>query len=191
VFFDPQYRQVLDKQSYGNEGVRQQGRALLSQMTEDVIKEFLVEIERVLTPSGHLMLWVDKYILCSCLNSLINKSTLRIVDMITWNKKRMGMGYRTRRCSEHIVVLQRPPIRAKGIWQLHNIPDVWDEKIGSRTHTHEKPIELQKRLIQATTCVGDLVVDPAAGSYSVLLAALSVDRHFVGCDTAGDNDGVN
>ena len=28
VFFDPQYRGVLDRLAYGNEGARQQGRAL-------------------------------------------------------------------------------------------------------------------------------------------------------------------
>ena len=41
VFFDPQYRQILDRQSYGNEGERQKQRALLPQMDEQTIKTFL------------------------------------------------------------------------------------------------------------------------------------------------------
>src|SRR5258706_7196745 len=66
VFFDPQYRSVLDKQGYGNEGTgRQSCRSKLPQMDGKAIKGFLKEIERVLIPSGHLMLWVDKYIVCS------------------------------------------------------------------------------------------------------------------------------
>lgn len=47
---------------------------------------------------------------------------------------------------------------------------------------HRKPLELQKNLILATTQPGDLVVDPAAGSYAVLAACQAVGRDFVGCD---------
>lgn len=187
VFFDPQYRSILDKQSYGNEGERQKGRGELPQMSNKVIQKFLLEIERILMPSGHLMLWVDKYIVCSGVGSLIEGTGLQLVDMVTWNKKRMGMGYRTRRYGEYLVIFQKPPVRAKGVWRLHDIPDVWDEKIenGNRNHTHAKPVELQKRLIKAVTNTGDIVVDPCAGGYSVLKSAIDTGRHFIGCDILG------
>jgi site-specific DNA-methyltransferase (adenine-specific) len=188
VFFDPQYRAILDKQKYGNEGKnRGKERASLPQMSPGLIVEFIKEIERILIPSGHLMLWVDKFIIGEGVTALLEGSQLQVVDLITWNKQRMGMGYRTRRFGEHLVVLQKKPLRAKGVWRLHDIPDVWSEKIenGDRNHTHAKPIELQKKLIEAVTNVGDIVVDPAAGGYSVLTAALAVDRHFLGCDLIG------
>ncbi|MEX2142974.1 MAG: site-specific DNA-methyltransferase [Anaerolineales bacterium] len=188
VFFDPQYRAILDKQKYGNEGKgRGRKRSELPQMGSDVIADFLTEIERVLIPSGHLMLWVDKFIVGNGINGLLGDIPLKVVDLITWNKQRMGMGYRTRRFSEHLVVLQKPPIRAKGVWRVHNIPDVWSEKIenGDRNHTHAKPVELQKRLIEAVTNEGDIVVDPAAGGYSVLASAIQTGRHFLGCDILG------
>lgn len=188
VFFDPQYRTVLDRQQYGNEGTgRQKARSELSQMSEYIIKEFLTEIERILIPSGHLMLWVDKYIVCSGLNSLMEGRTLALVDMVTWNKGRMGMGYRTRRYSEYLVVFQKPPVRAKGVWQVHNIPDVWMEKIENKdkNHVHAKPIGLQKRLIEAVTNKGDIIVDPSAGGFSVMQSAIAIDRHFLGCDILG------
>ena len=187
VFFDPQYRSVLDKQSYGNEGERHKKRFELPQMSNQLIHKFIAEIERGLMPSGHLMLWVDKYILVSGVDVLLEGSKLQPVDMITWNKERMGMGYRTRRYSEYLVILQKQPIRAKGVWKLHNIPDIWGEKIGSdaKNHAHVKPIELQKTLIECVTNEGDIVVDPAAGGYSVMAAANAVSRHFIGCDILG------
>ena len=43
-FFDPQYRGVLDKLSYGNEGERQKQRFLLKQMDEQTIAKFILEI---------------------------------------------------------------------------------------------------------------------------------------------------
>ena len=62
VFLDPQYRGVLDKMKYGNEGKSRGGsRAALPQMTEETIREFIADIDRVLVPTGHLFLWVDKF----------------------------------------------------------------------------------------------------------------------------------
>lgn len=151
-------------------------------MDETIIIEFLKEIERVLVPSGHLFLWVDKFHLCAGIKEWFVDLDFEIVDMITWNKQRMGMGYRTRRCSEHLVVLQKLPKRAKNIWRDHGIRDVWDEKIDKKNHTHAKPIQLQKQLIKAVTPKNAVVIDPAAGGYSVLRACLDTDRNFIGCD---------
>jgi site-specific DNA-methyltransferase (adenine-specific) len=56
VFFDPQYRGVLDKMNYGNEGERQIERSKLPQMSERKITSFVKEINRVLKSSSHLFL---------------------------------------------------------------------------------------------------------------------------------------
>lgn len=182
TFFDPQYRGILDKLSYGNEGKsRGKDRSDLPQMSEDIIKTFLKEIERVLTPSGYLFLWVDKFHLVEGVNSWISNLNMEIVDLITWNKMKIGMGYRTRRKSEYLLVIQKLPKKAKSTWVLHNIPDVWDEKV-IKTHTHSKPIELQKQLILATTNEGDLVCDPASGGFSVFEACKLTNRNFIGGD---------
>lgn len=182
VFFDPQYRSVLNKQVYGNEGSRQIKRALLQPHTDGDIRAYIHQIEHILLPSGHLMLWVDKYMLCIGVTPLISKTDLHIVDLITWDKTRMGMGYRTRRHCEYLLIIQKPPIRAKGVWCNHSIPDVWTEKIVHKNHPHAKPVELQKRLIEAVTNPGDTVVDPCAGGYSVMQSATETGRNFVGCD---------
>jgi site-specific DNA-methyltransferase (adenine-specific) len=187
-FFDPQYRGILDKQKYGNEGERQKGRAELSQMDDATIVNFIREIDRVLMPSGHLMLWIDKFHLCTGIADWLRETKLEIVDLITWNKLRMGMGYRTRRVSEHLMVLQKQPVRAKGIWSLHDIKDVWDEKAPAGTHA--KPIGLQKRLIECLTREGDFVLDPASGNYTVMAAAHQAGRRFLGGDVSDHGAGL-
>lgn len=172
VFFDPQYRGVLDKLSYDNEGKnRGKMRSALPQMSEDTIRQFISAIERVLLPNGYLFLWVDKFHVVEGVKPWFSLSpTMQIVDMITWDKKRIGMGYRTRRRCEYLVVVQKAPRKAKSTWTIHNIPDVWEEKIEYKRHTHAKPIDLQKQLILATTVEGDIVLDPASGGYSTLEA---------------------
>ena len=183
TFFDPQYRGVLDKLSYGNEGKsRGKDRSALPQMSQEIIFEFLAKIELVLKPNGYLFLWLDKFHLFEVKYRIENYQSLEIVDMIVWNKMKIGMGYRTRRRSEYLVIIQRYPRKAKSTWTLHNIPDVWDEKILDKNHTHAKPIELQKQLILATTNENDLVLDPASGGYSVFRACKETNRNFIGCD---------
>lgn len=184
VFFDPQYRGVLDKMNYGNEGERQIERSKLPQMSERKITSFIKEINRTLQDSSHLFLWVDKFHLCEGITTWLKKTDLAIVDMVVWNKSKIGMGYRTRRSSEYLLILQKTPIKSKGIWLIKNIPDVWTEKIDnkSKKHPHQKPLGLQKILIEAVSSIGDIIVDPAAGSYSVLEACLLSQRTFLGCD---------
>ena len=184
VFFDPQYRGILDKMSYGNEGEKRgRKRTELPQMSEKVIAEFIQEINRILIHSGHLFLWMDKFHLCQGFSAWMDGTTLDIVDLINWNKVKMGMGYRTRRVGEYLVVLQKLPKRAKGVWKIHNIPDVWEEKIvNNGKHAHQKPINLQSKLIAAVSNEGDIIVDPAAGSFSVMTAAINERRNFIGCD---------
>lgn len=182
AFFDPQYRGVLDKLKYGNEGkVRGKARCELPQMDENTIVEFIKEIDRVLKDSGHLFLWVDKFHLCQGVLDWCIDTSLNIVDMITWDKGKIGMGYRTRRKSEYLIVLQKSPVRAKGCWHDHDIPDVWIEKT-PKIHPHSKPVELQQRLIAATTQDGDYVLDPASGGYSVYEACKNLGRDFIGSD---------
>lgn len=181
VFFDPQYRSVLEKQGYGNEGERQKARAMLPQMTDNIINDFIKQIDRVLHPMGHLFLWVDKFIVCNGIHTFLSGTNLEIVDLITWNKLKMGMGYRTRRTCEYLYVIQKAPKRAKGIWGIHNICDVWDEKI-KNTHAHNKPIQLQKILIESVSNEKDIVIDPCAGSFSVFEACKQANRNFLGCD---------
>lgn len=182
AFFDPQYRGVLDKLKYGNEGV-QRGKARhdLPQMSEKIIVEFILELNRVLQPSGHLFLWVDKFHLCQGVLEWFEKTDFNLVDMIVWDKDKIGMGYRSRRKSEYLIVLQKKPVRAKDVWKDHSIPDVWIEKT-VKTHPHSKPVNLQKALIEATTSENDYVLDPASGGYSVYEACKLSNRNFIGGD---------
>ncbi len=186
AFFDPQYRGILDKLAYGNEGQdRGKARCNLSQMDASKIKAFIKAIDHVLIPTGHLFLWIDKFHLCTGFADWFAGTNLDVVDLIIWDKDRMGMGYRSRRQAEFLVVSQKQPRRAKGVWQTHNIRDVWPEKITDRTHVHQKPVKLQGELIAAVSNPGDIVLDPAAGSFSVLEACLNRGRTFLGCDIEG------
>ena len=156
---------------------RQHERLALPQQSDVQIKDFIVEIERVLMSNRYLFLWTDKYSLTS--GDISNKwlstvTTIDVRDLIVWDKEWMGLGYRARRCSEFLTVIQKEPYKAKASWKDGKILDVWREKLDRKPHPHTKPVDLQSRLIAATTEPGDLIVDPCAGSYSVLRACRKV-----------------
>ena len=186
AFFDPQYRDVPDKLNYDSEGKKRGNeRSSIEQMSDEVISKFIKGINKALIPSGHLFLWMDKFQLCTGFHTWLDGTRLDIVDMMTWDKGKNGMGYRTLRRSEHLVILQKQPRRAKGIWKAHNIPDVWLGRVKRIGPTHQKPIDLQGELITAVSNEGDVVIDPAAGSFSVMEACRQKDRNFLGCDIKG------
>lgn len=190
AFFDPQYRGVLDQLAFGNEGERQKERAKLPQMSDDDIAYFIEQIERILKPSGHLMLWLDKFSIGSGhhLRYFHRTARFQIVDLIHWNKLKFGMGRRARCCSEYLLIVQKRPIIAKGAWNDHSIMDTWTEASNPEIHPHAKPFVLTERLIRSTTKRGDLVIDPAAGGYGVLEACRRSGRDFSGCDLSTDGE---
>lgn len=186
VIFDPQYRGVLDQLAFGNEGNRQRERTEQRQQPLGEICSFLEQISMALDPSGYLFMWMDKQHLIHDAYSTFSKAlgpSMKLVDMIVWDKDKIGMGYRSRRQSEFVVAYQKTPILAKKTWVKHDIPDVWREKVvhhTKRSHPHEKPIGLTTALLEATTKPGDLVVDPCAGGYSTLRACEGLELSFLG-----------
>jgi site-specific DNA-methyltransferase (adenine-specific) len=183
VFLDPQYREVMDKLKLGNEGARQKRRFELPQMSTEYIDTCCHKAARVLRPSGYLLQWTDAFRLCMGYHRRV-ADVLECVDLIAWDNQHQGQGHRARRRGSYLLVLQKSPIKAKATWHDHKIPDRWIEKVDRKLHPHVKPIGLIKRLIGAITEPGELVVDPAAGSFVVMHAANELGRDFIGCDLA-------
>src|SRR5262249_41686467 len=151
-------------------------RARLPAMTPEYITAVIVEFARVLKPAAYLMRWTDKYVLCEGRHLGISTDLFKIVDLIATDNERIGMGYRSRYRGDFLLVMQRPPIKARATWSDHGIPDRWVEKVDRSVHPHSKPIGLIQRLIAATTAVGDTVIDPAAGSFNAMTAAHQLGR---------------
>ena len=56
------------------------------------------------------------------------------------------------------------------------------QRLARENTPHQKPRELIRTLITATTNERDLVVDPCAGSFIVLEVCRELNRKFMGCD---------
>ena len=172
TFFDPQHRAVLDKLKFGN--------------------ACCLEIARVLRPSGYLMRFIDTFCLVEAHHLHIPRKVLAPVDLIAWDNLRLGQGKRSRRRGDYLLVLQKPPIKARATWRDRGIPSRWVEKIDLKRYPrelypHTKPIGLITRLIGAVSEPNSLIIDPAAGSFAAMHAAHQLGREFVGVDLAYTN----
>ncbi|HKW57709.1 MAG TPA: site-specific DNA-methyltransferase [Candidatus Acidoferrum sp.] len=71
----------------------------------------------------------------------------------------------------------------KSVWEIYP-PEAWEKKFGK--HPTQKPVALLERILLASSCEGDLVLDPFSGSGTTLLAAFRLRRHVLGCELSLD-----
>jgi site-specific DNA-methyltransferase (adenine-specific) len=54
-------------------------------------------------------------------------------------------------------------------------------------HPNEKPVDLMRQLIEATTLPGALILDPFTGSGSTLVAAALTGRQYIGIEISAEH----
>jgi len=178
VFLDPQYEPVRN--------VLSANYPLYCQSDYQILR-ILEQIERVLRPSSFCLLWVNKTLLGNDRIPLwlLKTPALKIVDFLVWHKKNtLGLGNWLRSNAEFCFLIQKFPQTGK-VFKNRSFGNVWEEAVlppNKRKHPHQKPRELIKALIEATTEKGDLIIDPCAGSFVVLEVCQELKRNFVGCD---------
>lgn len=130
----------------------------------------------------------DAHVLCFChwskepeVRFLLESVGLKVRGSLVWLKNNTGMGDpNTTFAPKHERILHA----VKGSPVLFNRePDVLEaDRVSSKNHPTEKPIELLTRLINATTVSGELVADPFGGVASTALAAKKAGRVFWSCE---------
>ena len=75
--------------------------------------------------------------------------------------------------------IKKPGKQMRSVWAI-NTPPPWEKKFGK--HPTQKPYDLLKRIILASSNEGDVVLDPFTGSSTTGLAANAWRRKFIGID---------
>lgn len=137
----------------------------------------LEQAYRVLKPNSHFYLFCDQETMFY-IKPIAEQAGFKFWKPIVWDKVAIGMGYHYRARYEFILFFE------KGKRKLANlsIPDVLEFKRVYRGYPTEKPVPLIKILIEQSSVVGDIVVDPFFGSGSTLIAAQQLQRQAWGND---------
>jgi len=70
----------------------------------------------------------------------------------------------------------------KALLKYINSPNIGAGKNDTGLHPTQKPLKLMQALIELTTKKGQIVLDPFCGSGTSLIAALSLDRDYIGVE---------
>jgi site-specific DNA-methyltransferase (adenine-specific) len=79
--------------------------------------------------------------------------------------------------------LKKPGLQMRSVWSM-GTPKPSEKKHGK--HPTQKPIDLLRRIVLSSTDVGDIILDPFAGSSTTGLAATANKRKFIGIDLEKD-----
>ncbi len=111
---------------------------------------------------------------------LISDCGFTIKNSIIWVKNNHGTGdLEGSFAPKH----ERIIFATKGSPKLNKrFPDVIEGSDTRTEHPTAKPVDLIKKLIEATTKKGDIVADPFAGHGSTIIASLEMERDIWGCE---------
>ena len=164
-------------------------------------KRWLEEADKLLAPNGSIMV-------CGSLHNIgevivaLKEREYKFINLITW-KKTNPMPSITKRTLTHSTEFIVWFAKGKG-WKFNyknmkkysqgkQLRDVWEFSIcqgserikgknGRAAHPTQKPLELFKRLVEMATDEGDIIIDPFMGSGTTAIAAMQLNRDWIGID---------
>jgi len=164
--------------------------------------EWLKACQRVLKPNGTIWVSGTTHIICS-IGYAMQELGYKILNDIIWYKRNAppNLSCRYFTHSTEIVLWAAKNEKSKhcfnydlmkkmnqgkqmrNVWEM-SAPASQEKKFGK--HPTQKPVELLTRLMLASTKEGDLVLDPFSGSSTTGVAAVLLDRKFVGIELEDD-----
>lgn len=210
IFADPPYRLSNNgftchsgKRTSVNKGKWDKSKGIENDL--EFTKDWLTECKRVLKPSGTIWISGTYHSIYLC-GAALQFLGFHILNDICWFKPNAppNISCRYFTSSHETLLWAKKDKKAKhyfnyklmknGIWnddlkkensQMRSVwsitsPKKLEKKHGK--HPTQKPIELLKRIILASTKEGDLILDPFCGSSTTGIAANILKRRFVGID---------
>ena len=188
VITDPPYK-VTSRGGYTNAGGimlednMRKGRVFKENSI--TIEEWLPKVYELLKDSGHCYIMTNNRNLFKYLK-VIDDSDFHLIKTLVWAKdnKIMSQAYMSQ--TEFILFLRKGSfkrINNCGTSDLLTIPNrkTKDEK-GKNIHPTEKPIELMEILINNSSNINEVVLDPFMGVGSTCIASLRLGRQYIGIE---------
>ena len=207
IFADPPY-------FLSNGGKKIQGRRMVSvnkgewdkkKSSDDIDKfnqEWINQCKPLLKDNGTI--WVcGTYHNIFSVEKCLRNAGFRIINIITWQKSDPTPTWGNLHfnfSSEYIIWAKKTPVAnhyfnyelmkqlnggklMPDVWKLQTV-GLWEKTCGK--HPTQKPLRLLYRIILASTKVGDIILDPFAGSSTTGIAANLLGRKFIGIEQDED-----
>jgi site-specific DNA-methyltransferase (adenine-specific) len=136
---------------------------------------------RAMNKNSHLYIFADDESMFLS-KPIVESSGFKFWKNIVWDYENMGMGYHWRSRHQNILFFEKGK---KTLNDFGKRVDVIRCKSVSRkknAYPTEKPTDVYKELIDASSNENDIVCDTFLGSGVCAEAAISMGRRFIGCD---------
>lgn len=149
----------------------------------ETVRQAVPELFRVLKPNSAMFMFMSPTTMAQVEPWLVGAG-FKIKNHIVWDKVAHGVGDLKGSFSSQweclfLAVKGRPLLRG------HRHSDIWRyPRIASQKmlHMNQKPVELLKRCIAEFSDEDNIVLDPFMGSGSTGVAALELNRQFIGVE---------
>lgn len=159
---------------------------------------FLKEAQRIIKPSGSIWVSGTMHNIYS-VGYQMQRLGLRILNNITWQKTNPppNLSRKMFTHSTETILWAAKDRNSKFTFNYElmkeenggkQMKDVWSYSLTKKSekkfgkHPTQKPLELMRRIIRASSNEGDLVIDPFVGSGTTGVAAIELNRKFIGID---------
>ena len=188
IVTDPPYK-VTARGNAGNSGgmmkkkLSMQGKIFKHNDIKPI--DYIPEFYRLLKDGSHCYIMTNHVNLQEMLN-VATECGFHFIKSLVWNKgnKIMGRFYMSQ--FEYILFFRKgkgKKINKCGTADILNVPNkkTKDEN-GKNLHDTEKPVELMKILVENSSQVGELVLDPFVGVGATAIACKELDRQYIGVE---------
>ena len=153
------------------------------------IEQYASELYRVLKSPGHA------YVMCNLLNlwqfhSVLTDVGFKVHNLLSWRKNTCTPNRWGMKNGEYIFLLRKGPARSLYNPSLKMIEDVNVVPYHSKTHPTEKPVDLIKQYVEASSQKGEVVLDPFMGTGSTGTACRAMGRRFIGFELSPEYFGA-
>ena len=188
IVTDPPYK-VTSRGSAGNSGgmlqkkINKKGQVFAHNNID--CSEYAPEFYRVLKDGSHCYVMTNHVNLIKMLNTFTNCG-FHFIKCLIWDKGNKIMGQYYMSQFEYIMFFRKGKgikINHCGTSDILSVPNVklkGDD--GKNLHDTEKPVDLMKILIDNSSNVGGIVLDPFMGIGGAGIASKELDREFIGIE---------
>ncbi len=176
---DPPYPTIPGGNSTSNTEVNKPS-GILSKNDGKIFKEndihinnWIYEVYRVMKNQTHIYIMTNFLNLHEYMTSVL-EANFKIHNLLIWEKNNVTPNRWYMKNCEYIIFARKGD--AKPISNCGTKTIIKAKNVKDKIHPTEKPVELLQTLIQNSSLVGDIVLDPFAGSCSTGIASLSLHR---------------
>lgn len=146
---------------------------------------WIPEIYRVLKNKSHFYVMVNDRNMQEVLNEATSVG-FKIQNILTWKKDTHTPNRYYLKNSEFIVMFRKGNAKNINRMGTKSVIEINNIKRGQKQHPTEKPLDLLKLLIENSSNVNDVVLDPFMGSGSAGVASIQLNRSFYGIELDDD-----